>query len=135
VPTATRRDQVLALAVVGHGVLASASRDRTVRLWHVGTGRELCRMEGHDDAVTALAELPCAAGTASQGGHAICTVRFSLAVLHTEHTPRRESDAAGPSARERGGQRGQRGGGGGGGRERLHGPGRATLRVGESVVE
>lgn len=38
-------------------VLASASRDRTVRLW-TATGKEMRKLEGHDDWVTAVAFSP-----------------------------------------------------------------------------
>ena len=36
-------------------MLASASEDETVRLWDVKAGREIRRMEGHEDTVNAVA--------------------------------------------------------------------------------
>ncbi|MGH8658922.1 MAG: AAA family ATPase, partial [Gammaproteobacteria bacterium] len=38
--------------------LASASRDRTVRLWNIATGREQTRLEGHTDSVSSVAFSP-----------------------------------------------------------------------------
>jgi len=39
-------------------LLASASRDRTVRLWNAGTGQEVQKLEGHTDWVRAVAFSP-----------------------------------------------------------------------------
>jgi WD40 repeat protein len=38
--------------------LATASEDRTVRLWHVATGQELFALEGHDSPVEYVAFYP-----------------------------------------------------------------------------
>ena len=50
--------EVKALTVLADGRLASASFDRTVRLWNTDTGEELARLEGHGDIVWTLAALP-----------------------------------------------------------------------------
>lgn len=50
---------VLSLAVSPDGkTLASGGEDRTVRLWDVGSGRELARWVAHESAVTARAFSP-----------------------------------------------------------------------------
>ena len=38
--------------------MASGGEDRRIRLWDLGTGRELARWEGHEAEVTALAFSP-----------------------------------------------------------------------------
>ncbi|WIM93144.1 AAA family ATPase [Actinoplanes oblitus] len=47
-------NDVCLLAVDGRSVLATASHDRTVRLWDPATGTEEQRLHGHTGAVTAL---------------------------------------------------------------------------------
>jgi WD40 repeat protein len=39
-------------------LLVSGSRDQTIRLWNVATGKELKVLEGHTNGVTGLAFLP-----------------------------------------------------------------------------
>jgi WD40 repeat protein len=48
---------VCALKTSGRTLLASASDDRTVRLWDPDDARELRRFEGHTDCVTAVCAL------------------------------------------------------------------------------
>jgi len=48
-------------------VLASASWDGTVRLWHVGTGRELLMLEGHRGKVHCVGFAPDGNTLASGG--------------------------------------------------------------------
>jgi WD40 repeat protein len=48
-------------------LLASASDDRTVRLWDVGTGRQLSILRGHTDSVFAIAFSPDGGVLASAG--------------------------------------------------------------------
>jgi hypothetical protein len=49
---------VTALTVLDDGRLASASHDRTIRVWNTDTGAEPLVLTGHEGAVTALAALP-----------------------------------------------------------------------------
>jgi WD40 repeat protein len=48
-------------------MLASAGSDRTVRIWWVATGREICRCTGHTDKVKAVAWSPDGRTLASGG--------------------------------------------------------------------
>src|SRR5438093_2431008 len=48
-------DRVLSVAFSSDGKRAvSASQDRTIRLWSVGNGKELCRLEGHTSLVRSV---------------------------------------------------------------------------------
>src|SRR6478609_4720151 len=48
-------DRVLTVAFSSDGKRAvSGSQDRTVRLWNVGNGKELCRLEGHTSLVRSV---------------------------------------------------------------------------------
>lgn len=52
-------DAVLAVAFSPDGqLLASASRDKTVRLWNATTGEQVQRLEGHSDWVETVAFSP-----------------------------------------------------------------------------
>ena len=52
-------DDVLSIAFLSDGrTLASGSRDRTIRLWDVGTGDLKQTLEGHRQGVTCLAFSP-----------------------------------------------------------------------------
>src|SRR5947209_4304624 len=56
-------DRVLSVAFSSDGKRAvSGSQDRTVRLWNVGNGKELCRLEGH----TSLVRSVCLSADGSQ---------------------------------------------------------------------
>ncbi len=52
------RGWVLDLAVLPGGRLATASNDRTLKVWEVATGREVGRMAGHDGAVACVSASP-----------------------------------------------------------------------------
>src|SRR4051812_37878931 len=54
--------------------LISASADRLIRLWDPATGKELDRLEGHKEAVLALALAPD--GNTLASGSTDCTVRL-----------------------------------------------------------
>lgn len=52
-------DNILSMAFAPDSLrAATGSRDRTVRLWEVASGKELGRLEGHTDHVTCLCFLP-----------------------------------------------------------------------------
>lgn len=48
--------------------VASCSWDKTIRLWDVKTGKELARLEGHTEYITALDFNPSGTVLASAGG-------------------------------------------------------------------
>jgi WD40 repeat protein len=48
--------------------IASAGRDRTIRIWDAATGVELARLQGHTDYVFALRFSPDGASLASGSG-------------------------------------------------------------------
>jgi WD40 repeat protein/serine/threonine protein kinase len=54
--------------------LASASWDRTVKLWNATTGEEIHRLEGHEDQVWAVAFSPDGTRLASAGGDRVVNV-------------------------------------------------------------
>ena len=49
---------VHAIALTTNGLLASASQETVVRVWHPATGALVRNLQGHDGWVTALAALP-----------------------------------------------------------------------------
>jgi len=51
-------EAVTALAMLPNGRLASASNDRTIRVWELRSGTETVRMGGHKKAISALTVLP-----------------------------------------------------------------------------
>jgi WD40 repeat protein len=63
----------IAFTPTGKGLL-SASRDRTIRVWDVGTGKELRRLLGHRGEVTALPFSPDGRVLASGSGNATALI-------------------------------------------------------------
>ena len=56
---ASHTDSVFAVAISPDGqILASASADKTIKLWQINTGQELGTLRGHTDAVISLAISP-----------------------------------------------------------------------------
>ena len=49
--------QVLSLAVLGGGRLASGSGDQTIKVWDLATGACAATLEGHSNGVPSLAVL------------------------------------------------------------------------------
>ena len=53
------RGSVLAVTFLGDGkILASASGDKTVKLWSVAEGKEIATLKGHEDEVMSVASTP-----------------------------------------------------------------------------
>jgi WD40 repeat protein len=82
------RQSVLGLAEIRPGVIASISRDRTLRYWDLSTGKCTAIVEAHEAAVLAIARLPD--GSIATGGadHEIrmwASTGDTLATL-SEHT-------------------------------------------------
>lgn len=48
---------VLCLAVLPDNTLASSSYDQTIKIWDIGSGKELKSLDGHTDKVKCLAVL------------------------------------------------------------------------------
>src|SRR5687768_15284050 len=48
------KGQVLRLSVGPNNLLASGGADKTVRLWEVGTGKEVAKLEGHGNWVAGV---------------------------------------------------------------------------------